>query len=65
MKKLPELKVEFIHDDSIPEEEVKRRIDKIYDILFKETIKTMQKSADPADIAFLKKFPHLKEREII
>lgn len=54
-------KIKYKYDDSIPKEEVERRLEKAYDILFEETIKMMEKSSDPDDIAFLKKFPRLKE----
>ena len=60
MRRLPELKVEFIHDYSVPKEEVIKRINEMFDIFFKETIENMKKSSDPTDIAFLKKFPYLK-----
>ena len=61
MKRLPELKVEFIHDDSIPDEEVIKRVDEMYNILFKETVKMMEESTDPDDKAFLEKHPHWRE----
>lgn len=54
-------KIKYKYNDSIPKEETERRIAKVYDILFDEVIKTMEKSSDPADIAFLKHFPRLKE----
>lgn len=59
MKGKPRIKYKY--DDSIPKEEAERRLAKAYDILFDEVIKTMEKSSDPADIAFLKKFPRSKE----
>ena len=63
MRRLPELKVEFIHDYSIPKEEAIKKIDEMFGILFKETIEGMEKSSDPTDVAFLEKFPYLKERK--
>lgn len=59
MKSKP--KVKYKYDDSIPKEEAERRLEKAYDILFNKVIKTMEKSSDPADIAFLKKFPPSKK----
>jgi hypothetical protein len=52
-------KIKYKYDDSIPKEEAERRVAKAYDILFEETIKIMEKSSDPDDIAFLKKFSRL------
>jgi|GEM_PF-3580221 len=49
-------RVRYKYDESIPKEEAERRLEKAYDILFEETIKMMEKSSDPADIAFLKSF---------
>jgi len=54
-------RVKYKYDDSIPKEEAERRLEKAYDTLFNEIIKTMEKSSDPADIALLKEFQHLKE----
>lgn len=53
--------VTYKYDDSVPKEEAERRVSAAYDILFKETVKMMEKSSNPAYIAFLKKFPWLKE----
>jgi hypothetical protein len=52
-------KIKYKYDDSIPKEEAERRVAKAYDILFEETIKIMEKSSDPDDIAFLKNFSRL------
>jgi hypothetical protein len=54
-------RVKYKYDDSISKEDVERRLEKAYDILFDEVIKTMEKSSDPDDIALLKEFQHLKE----
>ena len=54
-------KIKYKYDNSISKEEAERRLEKAYDILFDEVIKTMEKSSDPHDIAFLKKFPQLKK----
>lgn len=62
MRKLPDLKITFIDDESIPKEEKERALEKCYDILFKEVIKMMEKSSKPEHIAFLKKFPYLREQ---
>ena len=59
MKDRPRIKYKY--NDNISKEEAERRLEKAYDILFEETIKTMEKSSDPADIALLKKFPQSKE----
>jgi hypothetical protein len=48
-------------DDSVPKEEAERRVAEAYDILFRETVKMMEKSSNPEDIAFLEKFPWMKE----
>ena len=53
-------KVKYKYDDSIPKEEAERRVAKAYDILFEETLKMMEKSSGPADIALLKSFHGLK-----
>jgi len=63
MSKLPNLKVTYIEDESIPIEERRRNLEKAYDIVFKGTMEMMEKSSDPADIAFLKKFPYLREQK--
>ena len=47
-------KIKYKYDNSISKEEAERRLEKAYDILFDEVIKTMEKSSDPNDIAFLK-----------
>ena len=54
-------KIKYKYDNSISKEEAERRLEKAYDFLFEETIKMMEKSSDPHDIAFLKKFPQLKK----
>jgi hypothetical protein len=53
--------VTYEYDDSIPKEEAEWKVAQAYDILFKETIKMMEKSSKPEHIAFLKKFPYLQE----
>ena len=52
--------ITYQYDDRIPKEEAERRVSQVYDLIFKETIEMMEKSSDPADIAFLKKFHWLK-----
>ena len=54
-------KIKYKYDNSISKEEAERKLEKAYDFLFEETIKMMEKSSDLNDIAFLKKFPQLKE----
>lgn len=64
-KKKPEMKVVYHYVKPENEEEAKeqaRKVSAAYDIIFEETIKRMEKSSDPAHIAFLKKFPYLKNR---
>ncbi len=51
----------YQYDESIPKEEAERRLATAYDILFKEVAKMMEKSSNPEDVAFIKKFPWLKE----
>lgn len=53
--------VTYKYDDSVPKEEAERRVAQAYDILFRETIRMMEKSSKPEHIAFLKKFPYLQE----
>ena len=60
MRKLPELKVTFIDDESISKEEKEKALSDCYDILFKETVKMMEKSSKLEHIAFLKKYPWWK-----
>jgi hypothetical protein len=61
MKRLPELKIEFIDPIGVPKEEMERRWNELYDMIFKETIKMMERSTDPDDKAFLEKHPHWRE----
>ena len=63
-KKQQEMKVVYHYVKPKNEEEAReqqRKVDMAYDMLFKATIAEMEKSSDPANIAFLKKFPYLKE----
>ena len=62
-KKKPEMKVVYHYEKPKNEEEAKeqaRKVSAAYDIIFKATIENMEKSSNPAHIAFLKKFPWLR-----
>ena len=65
MRRLPELKAEFFHDDNISDEDLIKRVDEMYNILCKETVKMMEESTDPAHKAFLEKYPYLRERPVL
>lgn len=59
-----EIKVVYHYVKPKNEEEAKeqaRKVSMAYDIIFDETIKRMEESSDPAQTAFLKKFPWLKK----
>ncbi len=65
-KKKPEMKVVYRYEKPKSEEEAKeqaRKVSMAYDIIFKATIEQMEKSSDPKKIAFLKKFPWLREEK--
>ena len=56
MRRLPKLKITFIDDESISKEEKEKALEDAYAIIFRETVKRMEKSSDPAIKALLKKF---------
>ena len=49
--------VTYEYDKSVSKEEAERRLEKAYDILFKGTIRMMEKSSKPEYILFLKRYP--------
>lgn len=65
MKRLPKIKITFIDPENVSQEEQQKVLGECYDILFKEVIKMMETSSDPAHLAFLKKFPYLKEKTML